>query len=65
MLTVPKLAHQPQLKKTNTLPPSLYQHSLYQNLVPSDTNSNQKPTKMQLLSPDPIKGKENIPITKN
>ena len=65
MLTVPKLAHQPQLKKAITQPPSNNQNTLSNNLVPNSIHSTQKSLKKRILSPNAIKGKENIPIKKN
>ena len=65
MLTVPKLAHQPQLKKTVTAPPCLPQHSSSDYLRPISMLPVVKTPKEQILSPNLIKGKENFPITKN
>ena len=65
MLTVPKLAHQPQLKKRITAPPCLPQHSSSDYLRPISMLPVGKTPKEQILLPNLIKGKENIPITKN
>jgi hypothetical protein len=65
MLTVPKLAHQPQSKKTITAPPSLPQNFSSDCLKPIRNLQGEKVPKERIQSPNLMRGKENFPITKN